>query len=64
MSRRNVAQIAVFIGFCQYFGLNIVFSFISALRRTGYNTKSQKIHAEKDRKQEKKVEMVRFSKTS
>ena len=66
MSRRDTAKFADFPGFSQYFGLNIVFSFISALYLTGYNTKSQKIHAEKDRKQEnkKKVEMITFSKTS
>ena len=56
MSRRDAAKNAVFPGFfLQYFGLNIVFSCISALHMTGYNTKSQKkIHAEKDKKQENK----------
>ena len=49
MSRRDTAKFADFPGFSEYFGLNIVFSFISALYLTGYNTKSQKIHAEKDR---------------
>ena len=42
MSRRDAAKIAVFPGFRQYFGLNIVFSFISALHMTRYNIKSQK----------------------
>ena len=46
MSRRDAVEIAVFPG------LNIVFSFIGALHMTGYNIQSQKIHAEKDRKQE------------
>ena len=48
MSRRDAVEIAVFPG------LNIVFSFICALHMTGYNIQSQKIHAEKDRKQENK----------
>ena len=48
MSRRDAVKIAVFPG------LNIVFSFICALQITGYNIQSQKIHAEKDRKQENK----------
>ena len=52
MSRRDAAKIAVFPGFLQYFGLNIVSSSISALLMTGYNKKLQKVHAEKDRKQE------------
>ena len=51
---RDAAKIAVFPGFWQYFGLNIVFSFISVLHMTGYNIQSEKIHAEKDRKQENK----------
>ena len=54
MSRPDAAKIAVFPGFLQYFGLNIVFSFISALHMTSYNIKSQKSYAEKDRKQENK----------
>ena len=44
MSQRDAAKIAVFPSFWQYFSL-------SALHITGYNTKSQKIHAEKDRKE-------------
>ena len=61
MSRRDVAKIAVFPGFWQCFGLNIVYYFISALHMTGYNIQSQKTRVEKDRKKE--MEMVTFSKT-
>ena len=38
----DVAEIAVFPGFGQYFGLNIVVSFISALHMTGNNIQSHK----------------------
>jgi hypothetical protein len=55
MSWRDAAKIAVFpVFFLQYLGIKIVFSFISALHMNGYNPKSQKIHAEKDGKQENK----------
>ena len=46
MSRRDAAKIAVFPCFLQYFGLNIVFSSISASQMTGYNKKFEKFHAE------------------
>ena len=51
MTRHDAANIAVFPGFLQYFGLNIVFSSISALQMTEYNKKFENFHAEKDREQ-------------
>ena len=51
MSRRDAAKIAVFPGFWQYFGLNIVFSSINASQMTGYNKKIEKFHVAKDSEQ-------------
>ena len=48
MSRRNAAKIAVFPGFCQYFGLNMVYYVVISLHMTRYNTKTQKKLCEKE----------------
>jgi hypothetical protein len=65
MSRRHAAKIAVFLGFCQYFGLDMVYFVAISLHMMWYNTQTQTIYVIKDRKQEnkEKTEMVTFSKT-
>ena len=52
MSRRNAAKIAIFSGFCQYFGLHMVFCTVVTLNMTRYNTYTQKSYVKKDLKQE------------
>ena len=42
MSRRNAAKIEVFSGFCQYFGLHMVYLTVVTLNMTRYNTKNTK----------------------
>ena len=43
MSRYYDAQIAVFQGFCQYFGLNMAYSVAICLHMTRYRTKTNKL---------------------
>ena len=52
MSRRNVAKTAVFSGFCQYFGLHMVFCTVVTLNMTRYHTLTQKSYVKKDLKLE------------
>ena len=54
MSRYHAAQIAVFQGFCQYFGLNMAYSVAISLHMTRYRTKTQISYVKKDKKQENK----------
>ena len=51
MSRRNVAEIAVFSGLFQYFGLQRVYPTIVTFNMTRYNTKTQNSYVKKDLKQ-------------
>ena len=64
MSRRNAAKISVFSGFCQHFGLHMVYPTVVTLNMTRYNTETQKSYVKKGLKQDnKKMKMITFSKT-
>ena len=52
MSRRNAAKVAFFSGFCQYFGLHMVYRTEVTLNMTKYNTKKGKSYVKTDLKQE------------
>ena len=52
MSRYHAAQIAVFQGFCQYFGLNMAYYVAISLHMTRYRTKTQISYVKQDKKQE------------
>ena len=55
MFQCNAAQIAVLPGFCQYFGLHMVYSVVIYLNMTRYNTEiNKKNYVKKDSKQENK----------
>ena len=54
MSRRNAAEIAVFSGLFQYFGLQRVYPTLVTINMTGYNTKTQNSYVKKDLKQKNK----------
>jgi hypothetical protein len=54
MSRRHAAKIAVFLGFCQYFGSDMVYFVAISLHMMRYNTQTQTNYVIKDRKQKNK----------
>ena len=51
MSRRHAAKIADFLGFCQYFGLNMVYFVAISTHMMWYNIQTQTNYVNKDRKQ-------------
>ena len=60
MSRRNVAKITVFSGFCQDFCLHMVYPTVVTLNMTRYNTLTQKSCVKKDLKQEKRRKKLQW----
>ena len=50
----HVAKITVFLGFYQYFGLDMVYFVAISLHMMWYNTQTQTSYVIKDRKQENK----------